>query len=306
MNGTGMPLVVSDPRELNLPGAVIAIGNFDGVHVGHRALLRRMQQLSLELDAPAVILSFFPTSRLVFTPVSYLSSAAEKVSLFAGFAPAAVVLVPFSREYAQTDKSVFLAQLERFKPAAIIVGEDFRFGHERAGTLNDLSLVTPKLEVFGLESLNGSVVSSSRIRELLAAGDVRGAALLLGAPYLAAGTVLQGEQRGRTIGFPTANLETGARKALPPGVFSVLVDAGGRRYGGMANVGPRPTFPDSVPSLEVHLFGFSGDLYGQQLRVHFIDRIRSQARFASLGELQAQLARDRETAGRQLAGMIPG
>jgi riboflavin kinase/FMN adenylyltransferase len=197
-------------------------------------------------------------------------------------------------------------QLARLEPRAIIVGEDFRFGHGRAGTLNDLSRVTPKLEVFGLRELDGAVVSSSSIRELLAAGDVRQAARLLDAPYLASGPVQLGEQRGRTIGFPTANLQTDPRKVLPPGVFSVLVDVQGRRYGGMANVGPRPTFPDDVPSLEVNLFDFNGDIYGVGIAVHFIDRIRSQLRFESLGQLQAQLAADRDTAVQQLAGMIPG
>jgi riboflavin kinase/FMN adenylyltransferase len=297
--------LLTDLQELETPGAVLAIGNFDGVHAGHRALLQRMQQLSLELAAPAAIISFFPTSKLVFSDARFLCSASEKLRAFRAFGPAAVVLIPFSREYARTDKSVFLAQLARLEPAAIVVGEDFRFGHDRAGTLNDLSLVTPKLEVFGLKELDGAVVSSSRIRELLAAGAVREAAGLLGAPYVATGTVLRGEQRGRSIGFPTANLATDARKALPPGVFSVLVDAAGRRYGGMANVGPRPTFPADVPSLEVNIFGFTGDLYGQEITVHFIDRIRPQVKFASLDELRQQLAQDRTTAEQQLAGMIP-
>lgn len=296
--------VVTDPGELIMERPVIAIGNFDGVHLGHRALLGRMQQLALEQFAPALILSFFPTSRLVFTDTPYLNSAAEKLQLLAAFEPAAVALIPFSREYARTDKAVFLQQLETLAPAAIIVGEDFRFGHERRGTLNDLSLVTPRLEAFGLKTVAGSVVSSSSIRELLATGRVADAAELLGAPYLVSGTVQKGDQRGRLIGFPTANLETDERKALPPGVFSVLVDTPAGRYGGMANVGPRPTFPDGAPALEVNLFGFAGDLYDRDLSVHFLQRIRSQRAFASLNDLQEQLARDRAEAEQHLAGMI--
>ncbi|MEX2543288.1 MAG: riboflavin biosynthesis protein RibF [Trueperaceae bacterium] len=293
---------VADPDALDFGDAVISIGNFDGVHWGHRQLLGRMRELAAADGSPSVVVTFFPPSKVVFGDQPFLSSAEEKLELLSPFAPTAVAMIPFSHDYAQTDKSVFLAQLARLRPAAIIVGEDFRFGHKRQGTLNDLSLVAGKLEVFGLERVDGEVVKSSAIRRLLADGDVTHATRLLGEAYLAIGTVAKGDQRGRTIGFPTANLVVPERKAMPRGVFSVTVETGGGTYGGMANSGPRPSFPDAAPACEVHLFDFAGDLYDQELRVRFIGRIRAQERFASLDELRARLAEDARVARTQLAG----
>ncbi len=288
-----MTRVVTSPEQLGLCGVVLAIGNFDGMHRGHRTLLNRMQELAEELGLPGVVISFFPTSRMVFRNSGYLNSASEKVALLSSYGPEAVVLIPFSREYARTDKSEFLGQLGALSPAAIIVGEDFRFGADRAGTLNDLSLVTGKLEVFGLVSDDGRPISSSRLRELIEAGAVEDAADLLGDAYLAAGEVVRGDQRGRTIGWPTANVMVGEGKVLPVGVFAVRVTLpDGSTAGGMANVGSRPSFEGTPPSLEVHVFDFEGDLYGKEVTVRFIRRLRGQVRFASLDELRQQLALD--------------
>src|SRR5690554_4264699 len=169
---TAEPRIVTNLSDLNLSGSVVSIGNFDGVHLGHRALLSRMQELALELDLPAVAISFFPTSRMVFSDSGYLSSAEEKVILLQEFGPAAIVLIPFSREYASTDSSEFLAELAALAPAAVTVGSDFRFGRYRQGSLADIAGVTAKLEAFGLVELAGETISSSRIREHLLAGDV--------------------------------------------------------------------------------------------------------------------------------------
>ena len=296
-------LIVDDPDKLDIDGAVLSIGNFDGVHWGHRQLLSRMNELARPQNRPTIILTFFPPSKVVFGDQPFLCSEAEKLELLAAFEPAAVVVIPFSLEYARTDKQVFLEQIARLGPQAIIVGEDFRFGHKRQGTLNDLSRVTGKLEVFGLVEKEGEVVKSSAIREYLTAGDVAHAALLLGEPYLVIGRVTRGDARGRQIGYPTANLEVPERKAMPKGVFSVLVDTGERTYGGMANSGPRPSFPDAAPACEVHLFGFDGDLYDRELRVRFIERIRGQVKFGSLEELRARLAEDARVAQEQLAAL---
>ena len=284
--------VVPNPDELNLQGTIISIGNFDGVHLGHQMLLSHMQMLSGELDAPSVVLTFFPPSRVLFQNGKFLSSEAEKVDLLASFEPSAVVMVPFTREYTQTPKEVFIAQLERLSPKVIIVGEDFRFGFKREGTLNDLSHVSERLEVFNLKHAGDAPISSSRIRELLKQGDVEAVKPLLGRSYAAAGEIIEGERRGRTIGFPTANLDTDPAKALPLGVFAVTVDTPQGRYEGMANVGPRPSFPEEPPSLEVHLFDFSADLYGETLTIHFEHFLRAQRKFSGLDEVKAQLAED--------------
>ena len=283
--------VVDTPDALTLSGAILCIGNFDGVHVGHQMLLRHMQNLA-QGARPGVIISFFPTSKMVFGDGSYLTSKEEKVQLFAAFEPAAVVVIPFSFEYARTDKRVFLDQLARLEPHTVIVGEDFRFGHKREGTLNDLSHIAEKLEVFGMKKEGGHAVKSSRVRALLRLGNVGEANRLLGYAYLATGEVVEGDKRGRTIGFPTANVALPPNKVLPLGVFAVTVETEVGTFGGMANVGPRPSFPDAPPSLEVHLFNFSGDLYGRSVTVSFEHFLRGQRKFSGLEELKAQLSHD--------------
>lgn len=295
---------VTQPADVGLAPTVLSIGNFDGVHLGHRGLLARMSELASQAGLPAVAISFFPTSKMVFSGSGFLSSTREKTLLLSEFNPEVAVLIPFSREYAQTEPAVFLDELRALRPAAVTVGVDFRFGRDRQGTLNDISLVTGKLEVFGLiRSEDGEVISSSRIRELLALGDVDSANRLLGAPYLAVGQVVPGDRRGRTIGYPTANLQVQEGKVLPAGVFAVTVKTDAGRFTGMASAGPRPMFPEAAPALEVNLFDFDGDLYGQELEVRFVGRIRDQENFASLEELKLRLAEDGKRARALLAGL---
>lgn len=288
--------VVSSPDQLSLSRTVISIGNFDGVHIGHQLLLEQMQQLAAELGAPSVVITFFPPAKLFFSGGQYLSDAEEKLELLSCYEPTAVVMIPFDHSYASTPKEVFMAQLARLSPHTIIVGEDFRFGYRRQGTLNDLSHLPERLEVFGMKRLGGEVVSSSRIRQHLAAGRMREVQALLGRPYRASGTVQAGARRGRSIGFPTANVVVAPQKALPVGVFAVRVKALGSEWRGMANVGPRPSFDEAPPSLEVHLFDFAGDLYGQRVTVDFYEFIRAQRKFADLEALKAQLEADRARA----------
>lgn len=284
--------VVTHPLEITHRGCVIAIGNFDGVHRGHQLLLGRMQEAAADEAKASLIISFHPPSKTVFLGEPYLTSDTEKLEHFAHYQPSAVVLVPFNRAYAKTDKQVFLSELERLDPHHIIVGEDFRFGHQRSGGLDDLSHVTRRLEVFSLKLLGDEPIKSSHIRSLLKAGQVEEARRFLGYSYRATGEVIEGDRRGRQIGFPTANLATPEQKALPLGVFTVRCETPFGTFYGMANVGTRPTFPDAAPSLEVHLFDFSGDLYGKQVKVSFEHFLRAQKRFAGLDELKAQLARD--------------
>jgi riboflavin kinase/FMN adenylyltransferase len=293
--------VVEAVHRLPTRGAVLAIGNFDGVHLGHRALLRRMRIWADEEGRPAAIVTFFPPAKVLFQGMSYLASREEKLALLEPFGPDAVAMIRFDRDYARTDKAAFLAELAELAPHAIVVGEDFRFGRHRAGGLDDLQHVPERLEVFGLEHDGGAAISSSRIREHLLAGEIEAARRLLGAPYLAIGEVIEGDRRGRTIGFPTANLDLPVDKALPIGVFAVVVDTPEGRYGGMANVGPRPSFPDGAPRLEAHLFDYDGDLYGRRLAVRFLARLRGQRRFDGPDDLVAQLRADRDAARAALA-----
>ena len=186
--------------------------------------------------------------------------------------------------------------MRRTKPNTIIVGEDFRFGHKRSGGLDDLQHVTERLQVFGLKKLGEEPIKSSHIRTLLQTGEVEEAKRFLGHSYLAIGEVAQGEKRGRSIGFPTANIKLPPEKALPLGVFAVQVETPQGYFNGMANVGPRPSFPEEPPSLEVYLFDFDGDLYEQTLTISFEHFIRKQVKFSGLEEVKAQLARDEKEA----------
>ena len=287
--------LVSNPEALTLSDTVVCIGAFDGVHLGHRTLLNRMKLIADE-GFRSVVITFDPPPKAVFQGRPYLTSLPEKVELLQAFQPTAVVAIPFSQGYAQTPKETFLGQLAALKPHTIIVGEDFRFGFGRSGTLNDLSFVSDKLEVFGMKHLGDEAIKSSRILALLGEGDVEAANRFLGYSYLARGEVIEGDKRGRTIGFPTANLRLPPEKALPLGVFAVTVTTDTGLFGGMANVGSRPSYPDAPPSLEVHLFGFEGDLYGQNITVAFEHFLRHQRKFAGLGDLKAQLSRDKAEA----------
>jgi len=295
--------VVGTPLELDLKGCAVCVGNFDGVHLGHQLLLRRLQEVARG-GLPSVIITFFPPAKVFFQGRSYLTSREEKLYLLRRFKPSAVVMVHFDLEYAKTDKGVFLEQLQHLSPKHLIVGEAFRFGHKRAGGLDDLQHVTEKLEVFSLRRLEEEPIKSSHIRELLRAGRVEEARRFLGYSYLAIGAVTAGAKRGRTVGFPTANVTLPPEKALPLGVFAVKVETPQGTYGGMANVGPRPSFPDAPPSLEVHLFDFSGDLYGKTVTVSFEGFLRGQKKFSGLDELKAQLTEDMARA-RSLLGELP-
>ncbi len=292
---------LSEAAALGLGGAVISLGNFDGVHLGHRALLSRMRDLADAARKPAVVVTFFPPAKVLFGGASYLSSREEKATLLEAFSPDLVVMIPFDEEFARTPAERFVAQLAALHPSAFAVGEDFRFGQGRKGSVADLAAVAP-VQPVDVVKLDGERVASTRVRELLATGDVERANRLLGAPYPVTGPVAQGAQRGRTIGFPTANLQLDPAKALPLGVFAVTVQAPQGSFGGMANVGPRPSFPDDPPSLEVNLFDFAADIYGETLTVRFHRKLRDQQRFGSLDELKAQLASDEKQARAFLAG----
>lgn len=281
--------------------AVLALGNFDGVHLGHRALLGLARARARALGAALVVVSFFPPAKVLFDGAHFLASEAEKHALLSEAGADEVAIVPFSRTFAATAPESFVADLAALAPQLIVVGEDFRFGKGRAGGLDLLRGAADHLEVVPLELVGDEVVKSSAVRAALTTGDVARAARLLGAPYRVHGRVTPGDRRGRTIGFPTLNVATDAHKALPTGVFAVRVDTPLGRFEGMANVGPRPTFPDGAPALEAHLFDADVDLYGRDVTVHLIARLRAPQRFDGVETLRAQLALDAAAARSALA-----
>jgi riboflavin kinase / FMN adenylyltransferase len=280
-------------------GTVIALGNFDGVHLGHRALLGRARERADELGVPLVAVSFFPPAKVLFGDARFLSSESEKAALLTEAGAAEVVVIPFDRAFAATPPEAFADAVAAARPAVVVVGEDFRFGRERSGGLDLLRATLPHIEVVPLELTAGEVTKSSLIRAALAAADVERAEQMLGLPYRVTGLVVRGDQRGRTIGFPTLNVATDPRKALPIGVFAVVVDTPAGRCDGVANVGPRPTFPDGAPALEAHLLDTDLDLYDRRVTVHLLQHLRAPRRFDGLDALRAQLAVD--AAGARLA-----
>lgn len=286
---------------------VVVLGTFDGVHEGHRALIAHAVGVASATGRPWLPVAFFPPPKTLFGGHPFLSSEAEKHALLveaglaSGAAPSEVVIVPFDATFASTPAAAFVAAIAARAPTALVVGEDFRFGRGRAGAAFDLA-AAGRLDVVPLVAIGDEVVKSSAIRDALDAGEVERAGELLGAPYRVSGTVVEGDRRGRTIGVPTANLAVDPRKALPIGVFAVHVDLpDGSRRGGMANLGPRPSFAGPTASLEAHVFDWDGDLYGADITVHVLARLRSQVRFADLAALRAQLAADADAARARLA-----
>jgi riboflavin kinase/FMN adenylyltransferase len=290
-------------------GCALTLGNFDGVHRGHRALIDVTRELAQAHSVPSAVLTFDPAPRDVLRPhngIPRLQSLERKLVHLERTGVDAVIVQPFDLALAALSPQQFAERLrEHLRVRAIAVGHDFRFGHKRAGGADTLRevLEIPVREVAALRDDEGPI-SSSRIREALGRGEVAKAAQLLGRPHELVGQVVQGDQRGRTIGFPTANLWPQGGLVPPNGVYAVRV----RGHDAVANLGTRPTFTrapgegqtDPQSRLEVHLLDFEGDLYGQELVVELIDRLREERRFPSLDALVAQIRLDVEAARRIL------
>lgn len=273
------------------------------MHLGHQALLAQLKARAREYRVPSVVYTFDPPTRVLMQGVEFLSTLPEKLDLLRLYGIDETIAVPFTPEFAARPKEAFLADLRAMKPRAVVVGEDFYFGKGRAGSTADLREVCADVVSLPMHQLGGDDIKSTRIRALLKEGDVDGAQRLLGRPYDAQGVVVRGDQIGRTLGWPTANLRVSEGKALPLGVFAVqVVNDKGERWGGMANVGWRPTVEGRERRFEVHLFDYQGDLYGEELQVKFLSRLRGEQKFSGLDELKAQLGRDAEAARAALGG----
>jgi riboflavin kinase/FMN adenylyltransferase len=295
---------------------LVAIGNFDGVHLGHRAVIDAAVSEARERRLSPLVLTFDPHPAEVLgrgapSPLTVLSRKVELIERLGS--EIRVVVEPFTLELSKLTPAQFAREfvVELLGARVVIVGENFRFGNDRAGDLQTLVALGREL---GFEarasSLSGDSegpYSSTRARTALAAGDLSAVQRVLGRPHSLSGQVVHGAQRGRTIGVPTANV-AGMREALPPyGVYAVLVDrldagVGGALASGVANIGLRPTVSGGF-SVEAHLFDFEGDLYGAELRVHLVARLREERKFSGLGELKAQIAKDSAEARAILAGV---
>jgi riboflavin kinase / FMN adenylyltransferase len=277
-----------------LRGAVLALGNFDGVHRGHAAVIAVARERAKSLQRPAAALTFEPHPRAFFNPgesLFRLTDEAAKLRLLASSGLDGAVVLTFNAALAGLSADEFVARIlvERFAIGGAVIGFNFHFGKNRAGSPDFLAAQGRKygftVDIVPPFDLGGRPVSSGPIRDALAAGRVKAAAELLGFPWFVSGRVVHGDKRGRELGFPTANLRLDPACRLRHGVYAVRVAHDGRRYDGVANFGRRPMFDSGAVLLEVYLFDFAGDLYGQDIDVAFIDWIREEKVFGSVGEL---------------------
>jgi len=282
-----------------LAGVALALGNFDGVHLGHRALFKEAAE-----HARPGALTFEPHPGKVLQPElapRLITPLPRKLQLLEGAGLDVVVVLPFTVAFARTPARDFEGMLfDRAAVRAVVVGRDYTYGAQRAGTVSTLTAAAMArgsvVAVVEPVTVNGVVASSSRIREYILEGRVGAARALLGRPFDLDGVVVKGDGRGRSIGFPTANVDTHGELLPASGVYAVRVRTGERWHGGAANIGTKPTFGGSAVTVEVHLLDWSGDLYGQEVRVEFLERLRAERRFASVSELTAQIQRDVEEA----------
>ena len=312
------PLISSslDAVPPELAGGVVTIGNFDGVHRGHAALIDAAVAEARRLDVPALALTFEPHPRTFFRPdfpVFRLTSASAKASLLAALGIAGMVVARFDAAFATLSPDAFARDVlaGALRAKAVVVGPGFRYGKARAGSLASLADEGTRLgfDVKVIDAVNGeggSPISSSAIREALAAGEIGAANLLLGHRWLVDGNVIQGDRRGRDLGFPTANIRLGPDCRLRHGIYAVNVQWKDRTLGGVASFGRRPTFDNGAPLLEVFIFDFSGDLYGAELTVSFLDWIRPELRFDTVSALVDAMNHDVEIARAKLANAGPG
>ena len=288
-------------------GAIITVGTFDGVHLGHRAILTRVARRAAERRLPSVLVTFEPHPLEVVNPSAaplLLSTTKEKLELVADCGLDYAVVLPFTPTLAALDPSAFVEKvlLDRYSLRELLIGHDHGFGRGRSGDVHVLRQLGERfdfdVDMVEAVSVDGTAVSSSSIRRAIATGDLEDARRSLGRRYAFSGHVVHGSQRGGRLGFPTLNIALGTqRKLLPPvGVYAILLDSERGAFGGMMNLGPRPTFDDPVLSLEVHLFDASGDWYGTPVRVEFVSRLRDTVRFESVEALAAQLRADEHAA----------
>lgn len=284
-------------------GCVVSLGNFDGVHLGHQAVLRQAAAQAQKFGLPLVVLIFEPLPREFFapqSPVARLTRLRERVAFMAELGVVDVLLVqPFTSSFAQLSAEAFVEHMlvGRLNVRHLVIGDDFRFGQGRHGDFALLEQLGRRLgfSVQAAETwtLDGERVSSTRIRRLLAKRDVAGAARLLGRPFTLCGRVIHGDKRGRQIGFPTANVALHRRLSPLRGVFAVTTTLpDGAIINGVANVGTRPTVDGQDARLEVHCFDFDRNIYGQMARVAFLQPLRDEQKFDTLSALIAQIAQD--------------
>lgn len=298
-----------------LRGAVVGIGNFDGVHRGHQAVLDIVRETARDLGRPAIAMTFEPHPRTVFRPeepVFRLTPGPAKTRLLRAKSLDGVLTLHFDRDFASRSAEDFVGEIlvGTLAISHAVTGYDFHFGKGRAGTPDFLEASGAErgfgVTIVGrLGDEGDETISSSRIRAALEAGDITGANALLGYRWFVEGTVIHGAKRGRDLGYPTANIRLAPECALCAGVYAVQVLIDGVLHDGVASHGCRPMFDNGAPLLEVHVFDFDGDLYDKSLAVTFVTRLRGEETFAGIDALIAQMDRDSAEARAAIASLRP-
>ncbi len=281
----------------------IAIGIFDGMHRGHQYLIRHMIDCARQLKATPVVITFFPHPAHVLRPdvkLPYLSSLLQRLAMFKAMGVEICVVINFNKKFAAIDPVKFISEtlVKQLRVKAIFVGEGFRFGKERSGDI-DLFKRLAHDGVYDMHPMKalkqgGEAISSTRIRRLVAEGNLKAAAQLLGRNFSLEGEVVAGAKRGKRLGFPTANVRPSANVLPANGVYAVRVRLGKMTYAGVANIGLRPSFNDKNPQVhvEVHIFDFNRNIYGRAIAVEFLKKIREEKKFSSIEALKIQITKD--------------
>jgi riboflavin kinase/FMN adenylyltransferase len=280
---------------------VLTIGVFDGVHAGHRYLLKKLQQRATERNLLSGVVTFSPHPKSVLHPhnqLPWLSSLEDRVSTFRELGVNIVAVLTFTPKVAQISAREFISLVKKhLKMRGIIVGPDFALGQGREGNINLLRALGHEMN-FSLEAIppytiNGEVVSSTLIRQALAQGDMRKVERLMGRYFYLGGKVITSDKRGRILGFPTANLDLKPQQALPGnGIYATIAQVDGKQFPSATNIGIRPTFGEGEKTVETHLLNYKGDLYGKDMKVEFVQKLRDEQRFPSSEELKAQIEKD--------------
>ncbi len=310
-NGVLSQFDTDRPKPFERKASAVTIGTYDGVHLGHRAIISTLVSDAKARGLRSVVITFEPHPRLVLgktngAPIFLLSTLEEKLSALESLGVDCVIVIHFTKEFSETPAETFVEEVlvEKIGLAEIVIGYDHMFGKNRGGSFETLARLSEKhhftVRQIPEQKVNEHHLSSTAIRRFLESGEIEHANKLLGAPYQLSALVIEGDKRGRTIDFPTANLLPPSTKLIPKmGVYVVEVEVGDKRYRAMMNIGTRPTVQArSGVSLEVHLFEFNGNLYGKALTVRFLARLRDEQKFSSLDALKAQLERDKAEAQR--------
>lgn len=297
-----------------LQSPVLTLGSFDGVHVGHQKILSRLMDAARSINGQVVLLTFDPHPRKILFPssnsVQLLSTLEEKIELLNKYGVEHLVVQPFTRDFSMMEHDFFIRELlvKQIGVKKLVIGYDHQFGHNRAGSFKELELLAPQLdftvEEIPEQDINDSAVSSTRIRKALLEGNIVDANNLLGYDYSFTGTVVKGNQIGRKLGFPTANLLTHDPDKLVPtnGVYAVFVEVHGAVFKGVLSIGTRPTFDNGARSVEVNIFEFNQDIYGEECTVRFKNFIRPELKFNGVGELVVAMKKDKEKTLELLGG----